>query len=111
MGEDIWGPEDGLHLDTHSWDLKYGDTSGQNGNYFIGGAGEEGVRWSADDGGFTGSIHEGGLDSHLGDLHATANFKKKTADLDVGGAFDLFGSGSGLDDYKAGIKTDLGVGP
>jgi hypothetical protein len=111
MGQDIWGPEDGLHVDTNAWNLQYGDPSGQAGGYFIGGAGEKGARWSTSDGDFTGSIHEGGLDSHIGDVHATADFKKKEGDVAVGDAFDLFGGGSGLHDYKAGIKTDLGVGP
>src|SRR5215470_1065590 len=83
---DIWGPADGLHLDTGSWDLKYGNPdAGDGSGFFIGGAGEEGARWSTTGGGFTGSVHDKGLDSQLtlGDFgaHATADFGKKEGDI------------------------------
>jgi hypothetical protein len=108
------GPDDGgLHLDTKSWDLVAGDPSGKGGDYFIGGAGEKGVRWSADDGGFTGSINKDGLKSDVGlgdayKLDIGGDFKKKQLDFGLMSGdqrlADVYGGGKGFDDFKTGLK-------
>ncbi len=111
-------PDQGLRLDTDAWNLIYGDPAGP-GNYFIGGGGENGARWSASDGGFTGKVGPGGLSSHIGlggnnRLQLDAEFKKKQAELGFHSGsqnlFNLYGQGSDLDNYEGGVRGSYALG-